>query len=85
MGAMIIIPDDVLASMKLPEKDKERFLKVELAIALYQRGILSMGKARKLAEMSKWEFIEELARRKVERHYTIKELEEDIAFAKGSE
>ncbi|ADC66498.1 protein of unknown function UPF0175 [Ferroglobus placidus DSM 10642] len=82
---MIIIPDDVLASMKLPEKDKERFLKVELAIALYQRGILSMGKARKLAEMSKWEFIEELARRKVERHYTIKELEEDIAFAKGSE
>lgn len=43
-----------------------------------------MGKARKLAEMNKWEFIEELARRKIERHYTIKELEEDIAFAKGS-
>ena len=86
MGGIIIsIPDDVLASMKLPEKDRERFLKVELAIALYQRGILSMGKARKLAEMSKWEFIEELAKRKIERHYTIKELEEDIAFAKGSE
>ena len=84
-GIIISIPDDVLASMKLPEKDRERFLKVELAIALYQRGILSMGKARKLAEMSKWEFIEELAKRKIERHYTIKELEEDIAFAKGSE
>ena len=81
---MIDIPDDVLASMKLPEKDRERFLKVELAIALYQRGILSMGKARKLAGMSKWEFIEELGRRKIERHYTIKELEEDISFAKGS-
>jgi len=81
---MISIPDDVLASMKLPEKEKEKLLKIELAIALYQRGILSMGKARKLAEMSKWEFIEELARRKIERHYTIKELEEDIAFAKGS-
>ena len=86
MGGIIIsIPDDVLASMKLPEKGRERFLKVELTIALYQRGILSMGKARKLAEMSKWEFIEELAKRKIERHYTIKELEEDIAFAKGSE
>jgi len=81
---MISIPDDVLASMKLPEKEKEKFLKIELAIALYQRGILSMGKARKLAEMNKWEFIEELARRKIERHYTVKELEEDIAFAKGS-
>jgi len=82
---MIDIPDDVLASMKLPEKDKERLLKIELAIALYQRGILSMGKARKLAGMSKWEFIEELARRKIERHYTVKELEEDISFAKSSE
>ena len=79
---MINIPDDVLASMKLPEK--ERFLNVELAIALYQRGILSMGKARKLAGMSKWEFIEELGKRKIERHYTIKELDEDISFAKGS-
>ena len=82
---MIDIPDDVLASMKLPEKDKERLLKVELAIALYQRGILSMGKARKLAGMSKWEFIEELGKRKIERHYTIRELEEDVSFAKGSE
>ena len=81
---MIDIPDDVLASMKLPEKDKERLLKIELAIALYQRGILSMGKARKLAGMSKWEFIDELARRKIERHYAVKELEEDISFAKSS-
>ena len=80
---MISIPDDVLASMKLPEKDKERLLKIELSIALYQRGILSMGKARKLAGVGKWEFIEELAKRKIERHYTVKELEEDIAFAKG--
>ena len=75
---MIDIPDDVLAPMKLPEK--ERLLKVELAIALYQRGILSMGKARKLAGMSKWEFIEELGKRKIERHYTIRELEEDVSF-----
>ncbi|AIY89563.1 UPF0175 family protein [Geoglobus acetivorans] len=81
---MITIPEDVLASMKLPEKDRERILKVELAIALYRRGVLSIGKARKLAEMSKWEFMEELGRRKIERHYTEKELEEDIAFAKGN-
>ncbi len=60
----------------------ERVLKLELAIALYQRGIISLGKARKLAEMSKWEFIEELGKRKIERHYTEKELDEDLAFAK---
>lgn len=82
---MITIPEDVITSLKLPEKDREKFLKVELAVALYQRGILSLGKARKLAEMSKWEFIEELEKRKIERHYTERELEEDIAFAKSGE
>ncbi len=80
---MITIPDDVLAAMRLPEGDRERLLKVELAVALYQRGILPLGKARKLAGMTKWEFIEELARRGVERHYSGEELEEDLAFAEG--
>ena len=80
----IAIHEDVLAAIKIPEKDVEKVLKLELAIALYQRGIISLGKARKLAEMSKWGFIEELGRRKIERHYTEEELEEDLAFAKRS-
>lgn len=80
----IAIHKDVLAAIKIPEKDVEKVLKQELAIALYQRGIISLGKARKLAEMCKWEFIEELGKRKIERHYTEKELEEDLAFAKSS-
>jgi len=79
------IPEDVLASMKIPEKDVEGVLKLELATALYQRGIVPLGKARKLAGMSKWEFIEELGRREIGRHYTGRELEEDLAFAKSSE
>lgn len=33
--------------------------------------------------MTKREFLEELAKRKVPRHYTEKELEEDLAFARG--
>lgn len=37
---MITIPEDVLASMKLPEKDREKILKVELAVAFYQRGFV---------------------------------------------
>lgn len=56
---------------------------MELALALYGRGILTMGKARRLAGISKREFLEELGTRKIERHYTIEELEEDLAFAKG--
>ncbi len=80
----VAIHEDVLSAIKIPEKDVEKVLKLELAFALYQRGIIPLGKARKLAGMSKWEFIEELGERKIERHYTEKELEEDLAFAKSS-
>ena len=57
---------------------------VGLAMVLYQREAISIGNARKLAGMSKWEFLEELGRRKIPRHYTEKELGEDLAFAKSS-
>jgi len=43
-----------------------------------------MGPARRLVEISKREFLEELGKRKIERHYTMGELEEDVAFAKGN-
>lgn len=80
----IAIPSDVLNSMKIPRDDQEQVLKLELALALYQRGILSMGPARRLAGISKREFIEELGKRKIVRHYTSEEFEEDLAFAKGN-
>jgi predicted HTH domain antitoxin len=83
--ATIAIPGDILNSMKIPRSDQEQVLKLELALALYQRGILAMGPARRLAGISKREFIEELGKRKIERHYTMEELEEDVAFAKGSQ
>jgi predicted HTH domain antitoxin len=45
------------------------------------RGILAMGKARRLAGISKREFLEELGKQKIERHYTIEDLEGDLGFA----
>ncbi len=80
---LVEIPEDVLASIRIPKKDIERELKTDLAVVLYQREAISIGNARKLAGMSKWEFLEELGRRKITRHYTEKELGEDLAFAKG--
>ena len=35
--------------MKIPEKDVETVLKQELATALYQKGVISLGKASKIA------------------------------------
>jgi predicted HTH domain antitoxin len=76
----IAIPSDVLNSMKIPRGDKEQVLKLELALALYQRGILAMGPSRRLANISKREFLQEPGKRKIERHYTAEELEEDMGF-----
>ncbi len=77
---VIEIPDDIV--MKIPERDLERVIKVELAVTLYQRGYLTLGQARRIAGLSKIEFIDELAKRKVERHYTKEELEDDIRFSR---
>jgi len=79
----LIVPEDILTSIKIPKKELERTLKLDLAMALYQREVVSLGNARKLAGISKWDFLEELGRRKISRHYTEKELEEDLIFAKG--
>ena len=81
----IDIPEDVVSSLKLPKNEIDRILKLDLAIALYERGAISLGKARKLAGLSKWEFIQELGKRRIERHYTEKELKEDIEFVKSSQ
>lgn len=83
--ATIAIPSDVLYSMKIPRCDQEQVLKLELALALYQRGILAMGLARRLTGVSKQEFLEEMGTRRIVRHYTAEELEEDVAFAKRHE
>jgi predicted HTH domain antitoxin len=53
--------------MKIPHDEHERVLKLELAFALYKRGILAMGPARRLASVPKREFLEELRRREIER------------------
>ncbi|MEB3760629.1 MAG: UPF0175 family protein [Desulfurococcales archaeon] len=78
---VIRVPRDVVEGARIPEDEFERIARIELAVALYARGILSLGQARRLAGISKWEFLEELARKGVERHYTREELEDDIAFA----
>ncbi|QSG05459.1 putative antitoxins containing the HTH domain [Halapricum desulfuricans] len=56
-------------------------MKRELAVSLYARDVLSFGKARALAELSKREFQEILGEREITRHYGEQELEEDLDYA----
>lgn len=80
---MLEVPGEVVEAMKLPPGEVERELRKELALALYQRGVLSLGKARALAWMTRWDFEELLGQRGIIRHYTRADLEEDICYALG--
>ncbi len=80
METILKIPLDVYNAMKLPEKGKIDLLLLELAITLYDRQILSFGKARELAKFSKNDFHNELGKRKIERHYNIDNYIEDLNY-----
>ncbi|SFC59428.1 Uncharacterised protein family (UPF0175) [Halobiforma haloterrestris] len=78
----IDVPADVYDSVNVPEDEREDVLRRELAISLYREGMLSFGKARELAELSRREFHQLLGERNVERHYTDEELAEDLEYGR---
>jgi len=82
MAMTLNIPDEVTTAIKWPRKNLEQQLAVEMAFALYGRGLVSLGTARRLAKLDKWSFLEGLAERRLERHYGQDELKEDIDYAK---
>lgn len=84
MTLTIIIPEEIVHALKIPESEIRQELDKELALSLYQRGALSFGKARQLAKLSKWGFQEELNLRKIPRHYSQQELDEDVQYARKS-
>ncbi|HHY93712.1 MAG TPA: UPF0175 family protein [Firmicutes bacterium] len=83
MAFVLEIPKEVVLALKLPPSDVEAELRKELALALYQRGVLPVGKARLLAGMKRREFEELLGQRHVQRHYGPEELEDDIRYARS--
>ena len=83
MDILLEIPKDILDSMKVPEKELPERLKVELALRLYQKGVLTFGKARSLAGMTKWEFQALLGKEGIFRRYDVQDLEKDISTLNG--
>ena len=73
--SIVEVPRDVLDAARLSVSD----VKVELAVALYAQGRLSIGKARELANLSLWEFRQLLATRRIESHYDEADLADDVA------
>ena len=78
MRLCIEIPEDLLQAIRLPAEEAPVRLKRELAIRLYAKGLLSFGKARQLAGMSRWDFHDLLGEEGIPRRYDVEELEEDL-------
>ncbi|MFY9384017.1 MAG: UPF0175 family protein [Acetomicrobium sp.] len=77
-GFELELPDDLVMSIKLHREEMPARLKRELALRLYEKGLLSFGKARELAGMTKWEFTKLLGEEDILRHYDLQELSEDL-------
>lgn len=83
MQVTLEIPDEAVHSMRLRSSDAQAEVSQEIALALYARGWLSLGKATELAGMARLDFEAVLAKRRIERPFDATELERDLAWAKG--
>ncbi len=72
------IPEDTIKALGIPKKEVSSIIRRELAVYLFEKGMLSFGQARRLAGLSVWDFLDLLRKREVQLHYDIAELEEDL-------
>ena len=70
-----VIPREYLVAARMSDEE----MRVELATHLYQEKRLSMGRAKQLAGMDLISFQKELAKRNIYIHYTVEDLEQDLA------
>ena len=75
----LAIPDSVLHSLKLPEKTVEHDLLQLLAVKLYEKGALGLGKASELSGVSRANFCHILKEEGVFLNYDDEELDRDLA------
>ncbi len=69
---------EVPENLRVPPGELEERLRIELSLRLYEKGIVTLGQARRIAGLSKWDFLELLAREGIPIHYGEEELREDL-------
>jgi len=71
--------DELQDALRIPPDEQESRLRRELSLRLYEKGLLSLGKARQMAGLEKWEYLLLLSREGIPRHYDKKELDRDLS------
>lgn len=75
---IINIPDQALQAAKISSEE----LLIDFAVYLYEKKILSIGQARKIADLDLLAFQKELAKRDVYIHFEVEDLDKDLANLK---
>ena len=78
------VPDSILREIHLQPAAAQAEVTKEVAVALYARGLLSLGKACEFSGLTRPDFEAFLANRRVERPYDAAELDRDLAWAKSA-
>ncbi len=81
---VLTIPSSLAQEMKLPPDTIREELMSELAISLYQRGIISSAQACRLAGLDRYQFEDFLWKRQIPVHYSEEDLDKDIRYATGN-
>ena len=74
----VTVPDELLETAKLTEAE----LRVEIAVALFQQDRLTLGQAAAFAGLTQLDMQRTLASRRIPLHYSIEDLEHDLATVK---
>lgn len=76
------IPDEALGGTNLPKAEWESEVRKEIALAFYERGLLSAGKATELSKVSRMTFEQWVAERKIVRPLVLSDLDQEAAGAR---
>ncbi|MEW6102858.1 MAG: UPF0175 family protein [bacterium] len=75
------IPEEVSVGIRIPKEELPSQIKKIVALELYRRKAISLGKACQLAEISKWEFFELNEKMQIPLYYDQEDWERDKKIA----
>jgi len=80
MTIEVMLPEDVFSSLRKSPQEIASDVRIAAAVEWYAEGLVSQGKAAELAGLSRPEFLDELAKRKVPViQMTVEELRAELA------
>jgi len=84
MALSVIIPDEVVAALRLPPRNVTEEIKKELAVHLFAEGLLPEASACRLAGLSRLAFERLLGERKIAARYSAADLDADVQTLAGA-